>query len=307
MKIAIFGTGGVGGYYGGLLSLHGQEVSFLARREHLQAILRDGLQVKSVHGDFTVKPARATEFPAEVGPVDLVLICTKTYSMEAVLRDLPALVGPQTAIISLQNGIDAAERVGKAVGLQHVLGGATWLSAAVGSPGVIRQVSQFRRVVIGELDGSVTPRVQAVADAFLPTGVTIEVSQTISKVIWMKFVFISAASGVGGLTRLPLGDYRHVPQTRALFTGLMREVEALAALEGILLDSDLIEQTLAFLDRSDPQIKPSMQRDIENGNMFELEALIGAIGRKARERHLSTPIVDMVYASLLPVLLSSGK
>jgi 2-dehydropantoate 2-reductase len=308
MKIAIMGTGGVGGYYGGLLALHGQEVTFLARRgEHLQAIRKEGLQVYSLHGDFTVRPARATDTPAEVGPVDLVLVCTKTYSTEAVISSLQPLVGPQTVVVSLQNGIDAAERLGAALGKSHVLGGATWLSSAVAAPGVIRQVSQFRRVVIGELDGSVTPRVQAIADAFRPTGVTIEVSENISKILWTKFLFIAAVSGVGALTRLELGGFRHVPETRLLLAGMMHEVEALARLEGVGLDPDVVEQTLAFIDRSDPGIKPSMQRDVEQGCEFELESLVGVVGRKGRVLGVPTPIAEMLYAALLPVLLRAGE
>ena len=307
MKIAIMGTGGVGGYYGGLLARHGQEVVFLARHSHLEAIRRDGLQVRSLHGDFTIRPARATDDPSEVGPVDLVLVCTKTYSTEAVIQTMQPLVGPQTAVFSLQNGIDAAERIGAAIGIPHLLGGATWLSSAVEAPGVIRQVSQFRRVVIGELDGSLTPRVRAIADLFIPTGVTIEVSENISKVLWTKFVFIAAVSGVGALTRLELGDFRRVPETRALLAGLMREVEALAFASGITLYADLVQQTLTFIDQSDPHIKPSMQRDVETGNKFELEALIGVVERKGRTLGIPTPLADMVYATLLPVLLKAGK
>jgi 2-dehydropantoate 2-reductase len=307
MKIAIIGTGGVGGYYGGLLARYGQEVTFLARRLHLEAIRRDGLQVRSLHGDFTIRPARATDMPSEVGPVDLVLVCTKTYSTDAVVQAMQPLVGPQTVVVSLQNGIDAAERIGTVIDMSHILGGATWLSSAVEAPGVIRQVSQFRRVVIGELDGSITPRVRAIAGLFSPTGVTIEVSENITKVLWTKFVFIAAVSGVGALTRLELGNFCRVPETRALLAGLMREVEALARLEGIALDADVVQQTLAFIDKSDPHIKPSMQRDVERGNQFELESLIGVVGRKGRTLGVPTPIADMIYAILLPVLLKAGK
>ena len=306
MKITIIGTGGIGGYYGGLLARHGQEVTFIARGEHLKAIQRGGLQIKSPHGDFTIQPARATDKIAEAGPADLVLISTKTYSMQPILRDLPALAGPQTAFISLQNGINATEEIGAVVGMPHVVGGATWISAAVEAPGVIRQVSQFRRIVIGELDGQVSERVRAIAAAFAPTGVLFEVSENIQKVLWTKFAFIASVSAVSSLNRLPLGGFRQVPETRAMLTGLMREVEAVARAEGVALEADLVEKTLAFIDQSDPQIKPSMERDVENGSLFELEAIIGVIGRKGREHGLPTPIADMVYASLLPVYLKAA-
>jgi len=307
MKVAIVGAGGVGGYYGGLLAREGQEVTFVARGQHLEAMRKDGLQIKSIHGDFTVQPACATDHLADIGPVDLVLICTKTYAMDAILPQLPALIGPQTVVVSLQNGIDAAERLGAAVGRQHVLGGATWLSSAVEAPGVIRQFFQFRRVVIGELDGTVTPRARAVAEAFSPTGVTFEISENIAKILWTKFVFIASISGVGSLTRLELGAYRQVPETRALLAGLMGEVASLASREGVSLDADVVEKTLQFIDQSEAHIKPSMQRDVENRKIFELDAMIGVIGRKARQHNLPTPIADMVYGSLLPGFLAAGK
>ncbi len=306
MKIVVLGTGGVGGYYGGLLAFHGQEVTFIARGAHLEAIRQDGLQVKSVHGDFAIRPARATDTPAEAGPADLVLVCTKTYATDAAARLIQPIVGPQAAVISLQNGIDAAERLGSVLGMEHMLGGATWLSAAVESPGVIRQFSQAHRVVVGELDGRITSRVQAIAEAFRPTGVTIEVTEDISKILWTKFLFIVAVSGIGSLTRLELGEFRAVPETRRLLTSLMSEVETVARARGVTLDADVVEQTLAFLDSNAPHIKSSMQRDVEAGNQFELEAIIGVVGRKGRECGVPTPIADMVYASLLPILVKAG-
>jgi 2-dehydropantoate 2-reductase len=307
MKIVVLGTGGVGGYYGGLLALHGQDVTFIAHGAHLEAIRRNGLQVKSIHGDFHIQPARATDNPAEVGQADLVLVCTKTYSTDSAAQSIRPIVGPQTAVISLQNGVDAAERIGSVLGMEHMLGGATWLSSAVELPGVIRQVSQFRRVVIGELDGSTTPRVQAIAEVFRPTGITFEITENISKVLWTKFVFIAAVSGVGSLTRLSIGEYRAIPETRRLLTGLMSEIELIARARGVALDTDIVEQTLAFIDKSDPHIKPSMQRDVERGTEFELESLIGVVGRKARECGIPTPLAEMIYAILLPLLLKAGK
>src|SRR5690349_8370760 len=145
MKILIMGTGGVGGYYGGLLAQQGNEVTFISRGAHLYAIRHEGLKVKGVHGDFTVFPASATEDPAKVGPVDLILFCVKTYSTDEAAEAMRSAVDPQTVVLSLQNGIDAADRIGKIVGMEHVLGGATWLSSAVEAPGLIRQISQFRR------------------------------------------------------------------------------------------------------------------------------------------------------------------
>lgn len=307
MKILIAGSGGVGGYYGGLLAQSGNDVVFLARGEHLKAIRERGLQVKSVHGDFTVFPAQATDTPAEVGPVDLILFCTKTYDTESVAEALRPCVGAETAIISLQNGVDAAERIGAILGMEHMLGGVTWISSAVEAPGIIRQFSQFRRIVFGELDGSITPRAQAIYQTLSASGATVELSPNILSVLWTKFIFIAAVSGISSLTRLEMGEFRHVPETRTLMTALMREVEALARAQNISLEAEVVEKSLAFVDAAAPNIKSSMQRDVESGRRTELESMIGVICRKGREWNVPTPVADFVYAALLPIELKARR
>ncbi|HNT26477.1 MAG TPA: ketopantoate reductase C-terminal domain-containing protein, partial [Anaerolineales bacterium] len=194
-----------------------------------------------------------------------------------------------------------AEQIGQFVGMPRMLGGATWISSAIESPGVIRQVSQFRRVVLGELDGSMTPRLQAVFQAFDKTGITVEATQDIARVLWTKFIFISAASSLGSLTRLPLGDYRTVPETRSLVIQLMREVESVARAQGVALDPDVVDKSLDFIDQAAPTIRASMQNDIAAGRRSEIEAMIGVIGRKGRAAGVATPVADMVYAALLPI------
>jgi len=307
MKIAIMGTGGVGGYYGGLLADKGHEVNFIARGTHLKAIQENGLQIKSIHGDFNVKPAQATDDPAQIGPVDLVIFCTKTYSIDKSAKQIKPLVASETTILPLQNGIDAADRIGAIVGMEHMLGGATWISSAVHAPGLIKQVSDFRRVVMGELDGHVSSRIEAIHRAFEETGIKAEISENILKVLWTKFVFISAASSLGSLTRLPLGEYRSVPETRTMITDLMREVEAVARAQEVDLDEDVVQKSLAFMDNAAPHIKASMQLDVEAGRRSEIEAMIGVIGRKGRELGIPTPVADMVYASLLPQEIASRQ
>jgi 2-dehydropantoate 2-reductase len=305
MRILVMGTGGVGGYYGGLLARQGNEVTFISRGAHLYAIRHEGLKVKSIHGDFHIFPADATDDPAKVEPVDLVLFCVKTYNTDEAAEAIRPVVGPQTVVLSLQNGVDAAERIGKVVGMEHTLGGATWLSSAVEAPGVIRQISQFRRIVFGELAGGRSERVQSLFEVLNPTGITVEISENIHKVLWTKFVFISAASAFGSLTRLPMGEYRAVPETRSLLIAIMREVEALARAQGIPLDPDVVEQSLEFADNAAPHIKPSMQLDVESGHRTELESMVGVIGRKGRELGVPTPVADFVYGSLLPVELKA--
>jgi len=305
MKILIMGTGGVGGYYGGLLAQQGNEVTFISRGAHLYAIRHEGLKVKSVHGDFIVSPANATEDPAKVEPVDLILFCVKTYSTDEAAAAIRPVVGPQTVVMSLQNGVEAADRIGKVVGPEHVIGGTTWLSSAVEAPGVIRQVSQFRRIVFGELGGGQSERIQSIYEVLNQTGITVEISENIRKVLWTKLVFIAAVSSVGSLTRMPMGDYRSIPETRSLLAGIMQEVESVAQAQGVDLDGNVVQNWLEFTDNAAPQMKPSMQLDVETGRRTELESMIGVIGRKGRELGVATPVADFVYASLLPVELKA--
>jgi len=305
MKILIMGTGGVGGYYGALLAQPGNEVTFVARGAHMHAIQNEGLKVKSIHGDFTVSPANATDDPATVGIVDLILFCVKTYNTEAAAQAIHPAVGPQTAVISLQNGIDAAERIGNVIGMEHVIGGATWLSSAVEAPGIIKQISQFRRIVFGEMAGGTSERIQSIYEVLKNTGITVEVSEDIRKVLWTKLVFITAVSSIGSLTRLPMGEYRTVPEARNLLSNLMQEVESLARAQRVNLDSDVVQKWMDFVDGAAPTIKPSMQLDVEAGHRTELESMIGIVGRKGRELGVPTPAADFVYACLLPVELKS--
>jgi 2-dehydropantoate 2-reductase len=305
MKIAVMGSGGVGGYYGGLLVRAGQDVTLIARGAHLAALREKGLQVKSVHDDFIIAPVQATDVPAEVGPVDLVMVCVKTPGTEQAAEAIKPMVGTNTVVMSLQNGVDAAERIGVIVGMERMVGGATWISSALEAPGVIRQISQFRRIVLGELVGGVTERVRAIADVLASTGATVEVADNMMEVLWTKFVFVAPISGIGSLTRLELGEYRAVPETRGLLLGLMRDVEAIARASGVALDRDVVEEALALFDRVVPSVKPSMQRDVEAGRRSELESLIGVISRRGRELGVPTSTADMVYAALLPAELKT--
>jgi 2-dehydropantoate 2-reductase len=240
MKFAIMGTGGIGGYYGGLLARTGQDVTFIARGAHLQAIREKGLIVKSVHRDFTVFPARATSDPSEVGPVDVILFTTKTYQTDEAAQMIKPMVGQNTVVVSLQNGIDSAERIGAVVGMEHMLGGTTWCSVAIEAPGVIGQYSQFRRIALGEFNGQTTTRLQAVYSALQSAGVTVELSDNILKVLWTKFVFIAPVMLMGSLTRMTFGDYRAVPEARTVLTEAINEVAALAQAKGVTLEADVV-------------------------------------------------------------------
>lgn len=300
MKIAIMGTGGVGGYYGGLLAKAGKDVTFIARGAHLQAIRKKGLQVKSIYGDFQVLKARATDKPADIGPVDIIIFATKTYQTDEAAKATKLMVGKDTVVVPLQNGVDAADRIGQVVGMDHMLGGATWLSAAIEAPGVIGQYSEFRRIALGEFSGKTTPRLTAVCDVLKETGATVEISDNILKVLWTKFVFISSVSAMGSLTRVTFGEYRGVPEARALLGEAIGEVVAVARARGVKLDEDILAKTQAFIDSSAPGIKPSMQRDVEAGKPSELESLIGIVVRMGAERNVPTSVMRFAYAMLKP-------
>ena len=305
MKIAVMGSGGVGGYYGCLLARQGHDVTFIARGSHLKAIQENGLQVKSIHGDFHILPAKATDNPTEIGPVDLVLFCTKTYATDEAAEQIKPIVGTKTTVMSLQNGIDAVEQIGAVIGMQHMIGATTWISSSIEASGKIKQVSQFRRVVLGEMDGQVTSRVQLIYETLRETGITVELSENILQNLWTKYVFIAAISSLGTLTRLPIGEYRAVSETRAMMISLMEEIVSVALAQKVNLDKDIIRKSLDFIDNAAPQIKASMQLDVDAGRRSELESMVGVIVRKGRELGIPTPTAGMVYAVLLPLDLKA--
>jgi 2-dehydropantoate 2-reductase len=245
--------------------------------------------------------------PGEIGAVELVLVATKTYHTDEAAQAITPLIGTNTVVISLQNGIDAAERIGATVGMEHIIGGATWLSAALEAPGRIGQYSQFRRIALGELDGRITARAQAIASILATTPAVIELVPNIRQVLWTKFVFIAAISALGGLTRVAIGECRQVPEARDVLTEAMAEVAAVAKASGVSLDADIIGKTLAFIDASAPDIRPSMQRDLEAGRTTELESLIGVVVRLGNQHGVPTPVMGLAYALLKPAHLRSAK
>ena len=270
-----------------LLAGAGHEVHFVARGLHLDAMRKTGLQIRSILGDFRIQPVQATDQPSEIGPVDLALFCTKAFSTEAAAQQSKPIIGAGTTILSLQNGVEAPDQLPPILGPEHVLAGATWLSSFIEAPGIIRHVSDSRRVVLGELDGSHSERLDAINRALADAGVSAEISYNIRGVLWAKLVFISAVAGVGSLTRLPMAAYRSVAETRRLVVDMMQETTAVAASLGVRLDADTVERALQYMDNARPDVKASMQLDFEAGRPTELDALIGVIvaqGSRARRR-----------------------
>ena len=300
MRIAIMGSGGVGGYFGGLLAAAGEDVTFIARGDHLAALRTAGLRVESVHGTFNVLPAQATDSPAEVGWVDLVLLATKTYQLDEAARSLQPLIGPRTAVVPLLNGIDASDRLTAILGPGPVLGGLCYVGSCLAAPGVIKQVSGFRRVIVGEIDRQLTRRVDAIVAALARAGAVAEASSDIRKALWTKFTFIAPFSGVGAVARAPAGEITGCSETRGLLEQAVREVEAVARARGVSLDADIVPTTMAFCDAMAPAQTASMQRDILDGKPSELESIIGVMVRLGEERIVPVPTFEFFYAALLP-------
>jgi 2-dehydropantoate 2-reductase len=300
MRIAVMGTGGVGGYFGGLLARAGEDVTFIARGEHLAALQNGGLHVSSVHGDFDLESVNATDTPSDVGPVDLVLFTVKTYQIEQAAGEMAPLVGPETAILPLQNGVDASERLIRIFGEGPVLGGTCRVVSFVAAPGVIEQKSDFRHITLGELDGPITPRVNDIAAVLEKAGAQVEVTDNIQKARWTKFLFIASFSGVGAAARAPAGEMMACPETRATLVQAFREIEALATASGVTLDPDIVEKTMAFCDNMTPGTTASMQRDIMEGRHSELEAQNGFVARRGAELGVPVPAHTFLYSVLLP-------
>lgn len=305
MRIAIYGTGGVGGFFGGKLAQAGYEVVFIARGAHLAAIQQHGLRVKSITGDFTIQPAVAFENPADALSADVVVVGVKTWQVETAAQALRPLVGAQTLVLPLQNGVEAPAQLAAAFDKPgkppHVLGGLCRLATRVAAPGIIQHSGIPPYIAFNRLDGQPDPRVEALRVALSATGVTVEVPEDIQSALWIKFAFIAPFGGVGAVTRSPAGVLRGVPQTRALLEQAIAEVVAVGKAQGVNLPADLLQRMLAQMDSIPAGTIASMQRDIMDGKPSELEAQTGAVVRLGAERGIPTRANAFIYAALLPM------
>jgi 2-dehydropantoate 2-reductase len=299
--VAVLGSGGLGGYFGALLAGAGHAVTFVARGPHLQAIRQQGLQVDSPLGDFKIFPASATDRAAEIGPVDLVLFAVKTYQIEAALPSVPPLLGPATAVLTTENGVDAWQQVAASIGAGRVLPGAVWIASEVAAPGVICHGSSVRRIVFGEPDGKPSPRAESLHAAFQATGAQVEVSTDIQQVLWTKFVFMASYGGVTSVVRLPTAGVRACRETMDLLRRAMTEVERVGRARGIALADDVVDRTMGFVSNLEPEVTTSTQRDVAAGRRLEIEALSGSVVRHGQELGLPTPVHEFLYAALAPV------
>ncbi len=298
MKFAMMGSGGVGGYFGGRLAAAGHDVTFVARGKHLAAIREHGLHIESELGDATVQPAQATDDATAVGPVDCVVIAVKLWDTEAAGRAALPMVGPDTTVISLQNGVESEDLLSAVVGRDHVIGGVAFIASSIGRPGVVKHIGTMQRVVIGELNGGTSPRVEAIHGALEEAGVNAEISNNIERTIWEKFVFLIGLSATTTLMRTTIGPVREDPDGRVFLLEAMREVVAVARARGIALPPDFAEDRLAFADGLPGEMTSSMHHDLDRGNPLEVGWLSGAVVRLGDERGIPVPVNHTVSAAL---------
>jgi 2-dehydropantoate 2-reductase len=301
MRIAVFGTGAVGGYFGGRLAQAGEDVVFIARGEHLQAMRSNGLRVDSIKGDFVVKPVTATDDPAQAGTVDVVLVGVKAWQVPEAAKAMRPMIGPDTLVVPLQNGLEAPAQLAAVLGNQHVLGGLCGLFCYVAEPGIIRHAGTEPFVKFGKLDNSVSRRVEQLREAFTRTEVKVEIPPDIQVALWMKFLLIAVWSGVGAITRSPVGVWRSLPETRKMVENGLQEIINVAQARDIGLPQEALQTTLAMFDGLAPESTSSMQRDIMEGHPSELEAQIGAVVRFGQQANVATPQHTFIYHSLLPM------
>jgi 2-dehydropantoate 2-reductase len=303
MKIAILGSGAVGGYYGAKLARAGHDVTFIARGAHLQAIRANGMEIRSpMVGDFTVR-ARAEEDTRQVGVVDLVLVAVKAYDNETALPMISPMIGEATTVLTVQNGVESAAEVAAVAGEEAVLGGTTYIATAIAAPGVIEQTGSYRRIVFGEVFGALprrTPRVRTIEEALAGADIQAEAVDDGRVPIWEKFIYLVALAGFTGASRLPIGPLWADPFVRARFLDGCREVERVARAEGVAVATDRIAQIEAFVDTVPGTMRSSLLIDLSQGKRIEVEALLGSVVRRAARAGVPAPIMSTLYAVLKP-------
>jgi 2-dehydropantoate 2-reductase len=299
MRIAIMGSGGVGGYFGARLAAAGQDVTFVARGAHLEALRTRGLRVRSPKGDLDLRDVRATDDPASIGPVDMVLFAVKLYSSEAAAHAIAPLIGAGTGVVTLQNGVDSVEVLTRAVGRPHVVGGVAYVASVISEPGVIVHTA-MDQLIFGELDGHRTSRVMSLHEACVASGFNATISDNIEVDIWSKFVRLTVFSGMTAATRLPMGPLRADPEIYAMLLSAVDEGVAVGTAKGIVFAPNLMNELTAMVQGLPPQAKSSMLEDLERGKPLELPWLSGAVVRIGREVGVSTPIHQFIATVLKP-------
>lgn len=300
MKIAVMGAGGVGGTYGVLLAETGHDVHIVARGAHLAAIRAKGLRVEGVRGERVIRPSSATDDPRAIGPADLVLFAVKLWDTEGAAELCRPLLGADTAVLTLQNGVDGPEILSRALGARHVMAGATSIFATIAAPGVIRQPDPVQRIIFGELDGRITARAEAIRAAGQRAGIEMILSDRVRVELWRKFVYLTALSGMTCYTRGPIGPVRENPETRRMLEDAMAEAIAVGRAKGVALLDGLLEERMGLALGLAPTMRASMLHDLEHGNRLELPWLSGAVVRMGEETGVPTPTHRRIVEALRP-------
>ncbi len=303
MRIAVVGAGGVGGGFGAALAKAGADVTFIARGAHLAAMKSAGLKIVGGRGETHVVPTQATDDPNSIGAVDVVLFCVKLWDVESAGEAIKPLVGPNTAVIPLQNGIDAAERLLPILGAKAVMGGVAQISASITAPGVITQVGTFMRMIFGELDGKITKRGEDFLALCQKAGFDATLSDRIVTELWMKFVLLASNAGITAATRQPIGQLRDDPDIRPVILAAFQEVIDVGRAKGVPLPSDTLAKIVEFIGHAPPAMKASMALDLDRGNRLELPWLSGKVVALGRELGVPTPTHGTMYAMLKPYVM----
>jgi 2-dehydropantoate 2-reductase len=289
VRIAVMGTGGVGGYFGARLARGGHDVAFVARGRQLEALRAHGLRVESPLGDLHLPDIEATDNPKELGPADLVLFGVKLWDTEASAELIKPLLAGRTGVVSFQNGVVKDDILRGALGAEHVLGGVCYIAATIAEPGVIRHSGTLQKLVFGEYDGSTSPRVRELYEACAGSGIDVELSDRIERTIWEKFVFLVGLSGTTSTARTPIGPIRSHPRARAFLHDVLDEVVQVARAQGVQLPADYAEDRLAFVDQIPEGMTSSMHHDLESGNRLEVAWLSGDVVRRGAALGIPTP------------------
>ena len=300
MKIAVMGSGGVGGYFGARLAAAGRDVHFVARGAHLEAMRGDGLRLISPGGDLHLADVRATDDPGSIGPVDIVLFTVKLYDMEVAAQAIRPLLGADTAVIPFLNGVEAVEALGRAVGRGHVMGGVAYIFSVIEEPGVIRRIGKMARLLFGEIDGAPSRRAQSFKEACDGAGFEAVLSENIELDIWKKLVVLAAVAGVTSFARQSLGPIRDVPETAAMLRAAIDEAAAVARARGAALADDAEEAAWTAVSGLPGDMRSSMLEDLEHGRRLELSWLNGAVARMGRELGIPTPTNAAITEALAP-------
>lgn len=299
MRIVVMGSGGTGGFFGAKLARAGEDVTFVARGAHLAALRAEGLRIRSaVEGEWSV-PAPAVERLDGLPPADLVLFCVKSFDTEEAAALIGPVVGPDTGVLSIQNGVDNEEKLARVLGGGHVLGGAVRVFATIAAPGVITHTFGGH-LTFGEMDGRETARARAFLSACQKAAIPAELVSDVPRALWEKYVFLTTHAGMTAVTRCPAGVLRAVPEVREVYRRTVTEILAIGRAAGVTLDDAMLEQGFKFLDTVAPNAFSSLHHDLIHGKRLELEALHGHAVRLAERHHVPAPTVFAIYAALLP-------